>query len=77
MVGGVNSPVRAFKAVGGNPLLMERGQGSKLFDINGRCVYGLLPFLGSLDLRPCPSGCGQGRAKCRQKRCQFWHHHQT
>lgn len=35
MVGGVNSPVRAFNAVGGNPLLMERGHGSKLFDING------------------------------------------
>ena len=35
MVGGVNSPVRAFKAVGGNPLVMERGRGSKLFDING------------------------------------------
>ena len=35
MVGGVNSPVRAFKAVGGNPLVMERGHGSKLFDIDG------------------------------------------
>src|SRR5665213_2041864 len=35
MVGGVNSPVRAFKAVGGNPLVMARGQGSKLFDIKG------------------------------------------
>ena len=36
MVGGVNSPVRAFNAVGGNPLIMERGQGSKLYDIEGR-----------------------------------------
>jgi glutamate-1-semialdehyde 2,1-aminomutase len=35
MVGGVNSPVRAFKAVGGNPLVMERGRGSKLFDVAG------------------------------------------
>jgi len=35
MVGGVNSPVRAFKAVGGNPLVMKEGQGSKLFDIEG------------------------------------------
>jgi glutamate-1-semialdehyde 2,1-aminomutase len=35
MVGGVNSPVRAFKAVGGNPLVMERGRGSKLFDVEG------------------------------------------
>ncbi len=34
MVGGVNSPVRAFNAVGGNPLVMERGRGTKLFDDN-------------------------------------------
>ena len=33
LVGGVNSPVRAFKAVGGNPLMMERGHGSKLFTL--------------------------------------------
>ena len=33
MVGGVNSPVRAFKAVGGDPLVMDHGLGSKLFDI--------------------------------------------
>ena len=36
MVGGVNSPVRAFKAVGGNPLIMERGHGNKVFDIDGK-----------------------------------------
>jgi glutamate-1-semialdehyde 2,1-aminomutase len=35
MVGGVNSPVRAFKAVGGKPLIMQRGQGAKLFDTKG------------------------------------------
>jgi len=35
LVGGVNSPVRAFKAVGGNPLVMERGHANRLFDING------------------------------------------
>lgn len=33
--GGVNSPVRAFKAVGGNPLFIERGKGSKIFDVDG------------------------------------------
>lgn len=33
--GGVNSPVRAFKAVGGNPIFIERGQGSKIFDADG------------------------------------------
>src|SRR4030081_1096179 len=30
--GGVNSPVRAFKAVGGTPLFIEQAQGSRLFD---------------------------------------------
>ncbi|GAB4416729.1 MAG: glutamate-1-semialdehyde 2,1-aminomutase [Thermodesulfovibrionales bacterium] len=33
--GGVNSPVRAFKAVGGNPLFIERAEGSKIYDIDG------------------------------------------
>jgi glutamate-1-semialdehyde 2,1-aminomutase len=36
MVDGVNSPVRAFKAVGGNPLIIEKGAGSKIFDICSR-----------------------------------------
>ncbi len=35
MVGGVNSPVRAFNSVGGNPLLIESGQGPKFFDADG------------------------------------------
>lgn len=33
--GGVNSPVRAFKAVGRDPLFIERGKGSKIYDIDG------------------------------------------
>ncbi len=33
--GGVNSPVRAFKSVGGNPIFMERGAGSKMYDVDG------------------------------------------
>ncbi len=33
--GGVNSPVRAFKAVGGEPLFIERGKGSKIYDVDG------------------------------------------
>ena len=35
MPGGVNSPVRAFKAVGGNPLFIERARGSRIFDADG------------------------------------------
>jgi glutamate-1-semialdehyde 2,1-aminomutase len=33
--GGVDSPVRAFKAVGGIPLFIKRGQGSRLYDEDG------------------------------------------
>jgi len=33
--GGVNSPVRAFRAVGGEPIFIERGAGSKMYDIDG------------------------------------------
>ncbi|MCA9398475.1 MAG: hypothetical protein KC618_01915, partial [Candidatus Omnitrophica bacterium] len=32
MVGGVNSPVRSFKGVGGNPLIMKYGQRQYLYD---------------------------------------------
>lgn len=42
--GGVNSPVRAFKAVGGNPLFIERGAGSKIHDVDGN-EY--IDFVGS------------------------------
>lgn len=33
--GGVNSPVRAFKSVGGTPLFIQRAQGPYLFDVDG------------------------------------------
>lgn len=33
--GGVNSPVRAFKSVGGSPLFIERGKGSHIWDADG------------------------------------------
>ncbi|PAE24112.1 MULTISPECIES: glutamate-1-semialdehyde 2,1-aminomutase [Bacillaceae] len=35
MPGGVNSPVRAFKSVNMDPIFMERGSGSKIYDIDG------------------------------------------
>jgi glutamate-1-semialdehyde 2,1-aminomutase len=35
LVGGVNSPVRAFRSVGGEPLIIERGEGQYLYDADG------------------------------------------
>jgi glutamate-1-semialdehyde 2,1-aminomutase len=42
--GGVNSPVRAFRAVGGTPLFIARGSGSMVYDADGRSY---LDFVGS------------------------------
>jgi len=53
--GGVNSPVRAFRGVGGTPLFIARGEGSRLFDVDGNsyidyvCSWGPL-ILGHLPL---------------------------
>ena len=33
--GGVNSPARAFGSVGGDPLFIERGEGSRIYDVDG------------------------------------------
>ena len=34
--GGVNSPVRAFKGVGGCPVFFQKGLGSRIYDVDGR-----------------------------------------
>jgi glutamate-1-semialdehyde 2,1-aminomutase len=50
----VNSPVRAFRAVGGTPLIVDRAEGSRLTDVDGReyidyvCSWGAL-ILGHAD----------------------------
>jgi glutamate-1-semialdehyde 2,1-aminomutase len=33
--GGVNSPVRAFRGVGGTPRFIDRGQGAYIYDVDG------------------------------------------
>jgi glutamate-1-semialdehyde 2,1-aminomutase len=44
LVGGVNSPVRAFRSVGGDALIMERGLGAYVYDADGN---ELIDFVGS------------------------------
>ena len=47
--GGVNSPVRAFKSVGGEPLFMDRGEGARIYDADGNeyldCIGSWGPML--------------------------------
>jgi glutamate-1-semialdehyde 2,1-aminomutase len=48
LVGGVDSPVRAFRAVGGSPLVIDHAAGTRLYDVDGReyldyvCSWGAL-----------------------------------
>lgn len=48
IVGGVNSPVRAFKAVGGAPRFMEKGEGAFVFDIDGKKYIDLVGGFGPM-----------------------------
>ena len=50
MPGGVNSPVRAFRSVGGDPLFMERGEGSRIFDADGNSYVDYVMSYGPLVL---------------------------
>src|SRR5579863_1094426 len=48
--GGVNSPVRAFRAVGGTPLFIRSGAGQRLTDVDGRTYLDLVGSWGALIL---------------------------
>ncbi|HEX9674550.1 MAG TPA: glutamate-1-semialdehyde 2,1-aminomutase [Anaerolineales bacterium] len=48
--GGVNSPVRAFRAVGGDPLFIQRGQGARLYDADGHAYIDYVLSWGPLIL---------------------------
>lgn len=48
--GGVNSPVRAFRSVGRDPVFIERGEGARLFDIDGNSYIDYVGSWGPLIL---------------------------
>lgn len=48
LVGAVNSPVRAFNSVGGNPLFMEKAHGSKIYDVDGNEYIDLVLSYGPM-----------------------------
>jgi glutamate-1-semialdehyde 2,1-aminomutase len=54
LIGGVNSPVRAFKGVGGTPLFFTRGKGPYLFDVDGNRYIDLVGSWGPLILGHAP-----------------------
>jgi glutamate-1-semialdehyde 2,1-aminomutase len=48
--GGVNSPVRAFRAVGGEPPIVERGEGPRVYDVDGNSYVDYVGAYGPLVL---------------------------
>jgi glutamate-1-semialdehyde 2,1-aminomutase len=50
LVGAVNSPVRAFTSVGGNPLFIKKAQGSKITDVDGNEYIDLVLSYGPMIL---------------------------
>ena len=50
LVGAVNSPVRAFASVGGNPLFIEKAKGSKIYDVDGNEYLDLVVSYGPMIL---------------------------
>ncbi len=57
--GGVNSPVRAFKSVGGEPFFVQRADGPYLFDVDGNRY---IDYVGSWG----PMIVGHNHAEVRQ-----------
>ena len=53
MPGGVNSPVRAFRAVGGDPVFIARGKGSSITDVDGNSYIDYVLSWGPLILGHC------------------------
>lgn len=50
LVGSVNSPVRAFASVGGNPLFIKKAKGSKITDVDGNSYIDLVLSYGPMIL---------------------------
>ena len=64
--GGVNSPVRAFKSVGGEPFFAQRAEGAYLFDVDGNRYIDYVGSWGPMIAGPRASA---GARRGRDARC--------
>ena len=73
--GGVNSPVRAFRSVGGHPLFINRAQGATVTDVDGNTYLDYVASWGPMILghahpsvvRAIQRAAGAGRATARRR----------
>ncbi len=69
--GGVDSPVRAFKSVGGTPLFIEKGEGAYLYDIDGNRYIDFVQSWGPLIFGHCDKDIEQSVAEAIKKGLSF------
>lgn len=69
--GGVDSPVRAFKAVGGGPLFIDRASGSRIRDIDGHTYIDYVMSWGPLIHGHAPRGLVRALASAARKGTSF------
>ncbi len=73
--GGVNSPVRAFRGVGGTPRFIVRGEGSRVFDVDGNSYIDYVCSWGPLLLGHRPPEVVASLARGSRRRDQLWRAH--
>ena len=71
IAGGVNSPVRAFKAVGSTPLFIERGKGAFIEDIEGKAYIDFVQSWGPLLFGHCDKDITKAVKKALKKGSSF------
>ncbi len=69
--GGVNSPVRAFGSVGGQPIFIERGEGALIWDVDGNRYIDFVGSWGPLILGHAHPAIVEAISKCAQDGTSF------
>ena len=69
--GGVNSPVRSFRSVDGDPLFIASAKGAKVFDIDGHEYIDYVGSWGTNDFGSCPPRRDYGHSENRSQRNQL------
>ena len=75
--GGVNSPVRAFGAVGGTPLFFDRASGPYMFDADGKRYIDYVLSWGPMLLGPWPQRCIRRYSHSARKSHDLWYAHRA
>lgn len=65
--GGVNSPVRAFRGVGGEPFFVARGAGAQVWDVEGRAYIDFVGSWGPLILGHAPAAVVEAVAEAARR----------